>query len=294
MAVSRDDRTDWFKSIQVKGDFAPATMDGYFATVQQWLKEDMEFLRAPIVTWRGRSTWTRAIAFLALVAGVFLPLPLFDSIKGGPSGIEMGYVAVLAGGLVLLADQVFAISSSWMRLTMAEMQVKQVRYRLDFEWAKRRPLLTAENATAEGPALIDVLKTATDACHEIMEMQKQAWTSELRQGMETLRSRLDDDRIALQRLRTERQQEQAKPKTGAVNITVDKPGDLKGPLTVKVGGEEKLKLETVPAKLSVNAVPAGLQTISLSAARADGKPFAYMVTEDIAAGEVKSIAVAVS
>jgi hypothetical protein len=294
MNVPNENKAEWFKSIQVKGDFGPATMDGYFATVQQWLKEDMEFLRKPIVTWRGRSTLMRAIAFLALVAGVFLPLPLFDPIRNGPSGIEMGYVAILAGGLVLLADQIFAVSSSWMRLTMAEMQVKQVRYRLDFEWAKRRPLLTPENAATEGPALIDILKTATDACHEIMETQKQAWTNEIRQGMEALRSRLDEDRISLQRLRTERQQEQSKPKTGAVNITLDKPGDLKGPLAVRIGGEEKLKLETVPAKLSVNAVPAGLQTISLSAFRADGKPFAYMVTEEVAAGEVKAIAVAVS
>lgn len=294
MAEANDSRAKWFTSIKVKGDFGPATLDEYFATVQQWLKEDMDFLRAPIVTWRKRSAWTRAIAFIALVAGVFLPLPLFDSIEGGPSGVEMGYVAVLAGGLVLLGDQIFAVSSSWMRLTMAEMQVKQVRYRLDFEWAKRRPVLTPENAATEGPGLIDILKAATDACHEIMQTQKQAWTTELRQGMEALRSRLDDDRIALQRLRTERQREQAKPRSGAVNITLDKPGDLKGPLAVKVGGEEKLKLETVPAKLSVNAVPAGLQTISLSASRADGKPFTYMVTEDIAAGEVKAIAVAVS
>jgi hypothetical protein len=287
--------TNWFESLEVKGDFTPATLDDYFKAIQQWLKKDMEFFRPTIVSRRLWSNWVRGAAFAALVLGVLLPLPLFDPPKRGIDGLEMGYVAVLVGGLILMFDQIFAISSSWMRLTMAEMQVKQVRYRLDLEWAKRRPLLTPENAATEGPALIDILKAAVDAGHEIMETQKESWTNELRQGMEALRSRLDSDRIALQQLRTQRRQEEARPKAGAINLTIDKPTDLKGPLTVRVGSEERLKLDTVPAKVSVNMVPAGLQTIRVSASRAAAPhdPFEFMVTEAIVAGEPKAVTVAV-
>lgn len=286
---------DWLQSLPVKGDFNPETLDAYFSTVQQWLKSDMDFLGDPIPRWRRKSWWTRLIAFCALALGIVLPLPLFGPIQGWPGGLDLGYVAVLLGGLALMYDQVFNVSNSWMRLTLAEMQVKQVRYRLDLEWAKRRPLLTTENAPTEGPALIDILKTAADACHEIMETQKETWTNELRQGMEALRSRLDSDRIALQQLRTQRQQEESRPKTGAINFTIDKPADLKGPLSIEVGGKERLKLDDVPAKVSVNNIPAGLQTISVTATRAaDSKPFAYMVTEAVTAGEAKAIAVAVA
>jgi hypothetical protein len=287
---------DWFKPLEVKGDFNPETLDAYFVEVQQWLKEDMQFLRAPIAGWRGWSWWIRGVAFVGLALGIVLPLPLFGPIEGWPGGLELGYVAVLIGGLALMFDQVFSVSSSWMRLTLAEMQVKQVRYRLDLEWAKARPDLKPENAATVGPALIDILKAAADACHEIMETQKESWTSELKQGMELLRSRLDSDRIALQQLRTQRQQQQAGPKNGAVNLTIDKPAELKGPLSVKIGNEQRLELATVPAKVSVNDVPAGLQTITVSAARAGdgGKPFAFMVTETIVAGEAKAVAVAVT
>jgi hypothetical protein len=184
-----------------------------------------------------------------------------------------------------------------MRLTLAEMEVKQVRYRFELEWARRRPLLTPENAITEGPALIDILKTALDSAHDIVQTQKVTWTTEIRQGMEALRSRLNEDRVALERLRAEQLQEQSRPKTGAVNITLDKPADLKGPLEVKVGGEVKLRLndQTPPAKVSVNDVPAGLQTIVVSAVRAasPNAPFVYMVSETIPAGDAKALTVSV-
>jgi hypothetical protein len=285
---------DWFEPLQVKGDFKPETLDGYFGEVRQWLTKDMKFLRRPIAPWRLRSYWIRGAAFVALALGIVLPLPLLPPAYAKLTGLEMGYLAVLIGGLILTLDQVFNISNSWMRLTLAEMQVKQVRYRLDFEWSKARPQLTADNGPEVGPGLIDILKAAVDACHEIMETQKESWTNELKQGMELLRSRLESDRIALQQLRTRRDQEEALPRRGAVNLTLDKPLDLKGPLSVKVGDKERLKLESVPAAVSVNDVSVGLQTISVSAARAaDGKPFTFMVTETIVAGEAKAVAVPV-
>ncbi|HEV2817942.1 MAG TPA: SLATT domain-containing protein [Allosphingosinicella sp.] len=292
-AATSADPIKWFKPLPVKGDFTPATLDSYFEAVQLWIEDDMAFLRKPIARWRKRSYRTRGLAFAAVAAGVLLPLPIMNPWPGFPDGLRMGYLAVVLGGLVLLLDRVYNISNSWARLTLAEMQVKQVRYRLDLDWAKQRPLLTSDNGPTQGPILVDLLRAALDATHQIMETQKMAWTTELNQALDALRARLDSDRTALEQLRAQRQQDEQRPTTGAVNLTIDKPDLLKAPITVRVGDKSE-QLQTVPARHSVNGVPAGLQTISLTAARAAGATtFAYSVTEQVTAGQAKTIAVAV-
>jgi hypothetical protein len=290
-----EDPIKWFEPLPVKGDFSTATLDGYFETVQKWIENDMAFLRKPINRWRMRAYWIRGLAFLAAAAGVLLPLPIMGRWSAFPDGLEMGYLAVILGGLILLLDRVFNVSNSWVRLTLAEMQVKQIRYRLDLDWAKYRPALTADNGTTQGPILIDMLRAALDATHQVMETQKTAWTNELSQALDALRNRLDADRASLEQLRTQRQQEEQRPVTGAINLTIDHPELLKPPLVVRVAGEEKLRLmDSVPAQLSVNGIPAGLQAIGITASRATGSvPFDYSLTEPIAAGEAKAIAITV-
>ncbi len=282
-------RSDWFKSLVAKGDFSPGTMDSYFDQVREWLKSDMDFVGSQIGFWRGKSHWIRFFAFLAVAAGVLLPIPLFDAWPGWPTGMEWGYFSIVLGGLVLLLDRTFNISGAWVRLTLAEMKVKQVRYRLDLDWAKRRPLLTESNGLTEGPALIDLLRAATEAAHEIAEGQKVAWTAEMTQALDGLRTRLDADRGALEQLQTQRQEEQQRPTTGAVNIIIAGPDKLKPPLTVSVG-DKQATFQTVPPRLTFNAVPAGLQTIHLVAERKAGAAFDEGVTETIVAGQIKAIA----
>jgi hypothetical protein len=288
------DLIKWFKPLPVKGDFSTSTLDGYFAAVQDRLESDMAFLRTPINRWRMRAYWVRGLAFLAVAGGILFPLPLMKPWPGLPNGLEMGYLAVVLGGLVLLLDRVYNVSNSWVRLTLAEMQVKQVRYRLDLDWAKQRPALTADNGSVQGPILIDLLRVALDATHQIMETQKTAWTNELSQALDSLRSRLDADRASLEQLRSQQREQEQRPTTGAINVTLDKPGDLKPPVLIRVAGEEKLRLDSVPARFSVNGIPAGLQTIGIEAGRAAGSSqFVYSVTERITAGEAKSISVGI-
>jgi hypothetical protein len=282
---------DWFKSLDVEGDFSSQALDKCFHYVQEVLKNDMEFVGKRVPFWRRLSYIVRILAFAAVAAGVLLPIPLFDTEPGRPNGLELGYISVLAGGLVLLADRTFNISSAWVRLTLAEMKMKQVRYRLDLDWARRRPLLST-NPAVEGPALVDLLKAAMDAGHDVMEAQKTAWTTEVTQAMEALRGRLDNDRLTLEQLRSQQRQDRDRPTTGAINLTISAPANLKPPLTVIVGDAERIKYDTVPPHLSIGGIPAGLQTIRLKASPATGSaPFDYSVTEMIVAGEVKPITV---
>lgn len=193
-ATEKKRRSDWFKSLVVKGDFKPATLDSYFDQVRDWIKGDMDFVGGRIHFWYNLSKLIRGLAFLALAAGVLLPIPILKSWPGWPTGLELGYLSIAIGGLVLLLDRTFNISNAWIRLTLAEMKVKQVRYRLDLDWAEKRPRLTEANGGTEGPALIALLRAAADAAHEIAQAQKAAWTTEMTQALAELRRRLDSDR----------------------------------------------------------------------------------------------------
>jgi hypothetical protein len=193
-AAEKKRRSDWFRSLAVRADFSPKTMDSYFAQVREWLKDEMDFVGGRISFWYNLSKFVRGVAFLAVAAGVLLPIPVFPTPAGWPTGLTLGYFAIAVGGLVLLLDRSFNVSSAWVRLTLAEMKVKQIRYRLDLDWATRRPLLTAANGATEGPALIALLRAATDAAHAVSAAQKAAWTSEMTQALAELRSRLEPDR----------------------------------------------------------------------------------------------------
>lgn len=276
--TNSQDRADWFSSLEVGGDFTAPTLDRYFAKIQTWLGEDMAFLRAPIRRWKKKSDRLRMFAFVTLALGVLLPLPILNSWRGWPDGLELGYLAVLAGGLALLLDRVFNVSNSWMRLTLAEMQVRQLRYRLDLDWAKRRPLLSPESAGTEGPALIDMLRTAMDSDHQIMETQKKTWTSELAQAMEAMRARLESDRVSLAQLRAERA---ARPSAGGVTIRIDKPNELVGPVKVSVGSMPAETVDIVPSEWTVVNVPAGLTRVVIEAKRAGAAGAPYKAAQPV-------------
>lgn len=290
-AGSGEDRLNWFKSLEVKGDFKPETFDAYFKHVQGWLANDMVFVRKAIDEYRPRSDWTRRIAFGALALAVLLPLPIFNPAQGWPDGVKLGYVAALVGGLVLMLDRVFNISNSWMRLTIVELQLKQVRYRLDIDWAKRRPLLTDANGVTEGPALLDILVVALDAAGQIIERQKTTWTSELSQAIDALRARLDADRTRLEHVVSERERDRQSPTTGTLSIKIDKPQDLKAPLKLRVGSLPEEIVDPVPQLWAVVDVPAGVARVEVEAERAgpNGGMFRAALPVPVAAGAIKEV-----
>lgn len=290
-AGNTEDRLNWFKQLEVKGDFKPETLDGYFRHVQGWLANDMIFVRKAIDDYRPRSEWTRRIAFGALALAVLLPLPIFDPLEGWPDGVKMGYVAALVGGLVLMLDRVFNISNSWMRLTIVELQLKQVRYRLDIDWAKRRPLLSEANGATEGPALLDILVVALDAAGQIIERQKTTWTSELSQAIDALRARLDADRTRLEHIVTERERDRQNPTTGTLSIKLDKPQDLKAPLKLRVGSLPEESIDPVPQVWPIINVPSGVTRVEVEAQRAaaSGGTFRAALAVPVAAGAIKEV-----
>lgn len=295
--ISKPAPVDWFKDMTISPVLTPAALDGYYEHVRDQLASDMVFLRTPIAGRRRLSYLLKWVALLGLAGGILLPALAPGDVAvpglGVHRGVELAFIAVAAGGIGLAVDRVFNISSSWARLTLAEAAVQKVRERLQFDWAKRRPAITDANAAAEGPALIDLLRDASQESTAIVETQKRTWTTELDAAAASLLAQLDTQRASLAELVRAQQEQASKPTTGAVNIAIDNPANLKGPVVIRINGEEKHRAPAPAANLTVDGIPAGLQAIALEAERSavPPTPFVFEQTVAIAAGAAATLQV---
>ena len=291
----RQSGRSWTKPITVVTTLTPEALDTLYADVDAKLDSDREFLGRTIV-WRRRwSNVVKFVAWLLFSLGVLLPILIVKRELWDRSGVELAMIAIVAGGLLLVADQLFNWSRSWQRLTLAELRVRFMRQMLALEWQKRRPFLTDAAIATEGVALIDLLATATKDANEVMLTQKQAWTSELDQALGDLRARFETQRSSLEKTVQAQQEEAAKPTTGALNIVIDQPADLAGEVVVLVDGKEARKWPAPDAALSVGNVPAGLRVVELRGKRTapEGKDFTFAQSVEVKAGAAAGFSVKV-
>jgi len=288
----------WAKCIPIHDKLDEGALDDYFKSVRDKLTADMVFARRPISRRFWVSGLLRAAALAALAAGLLLPILVperVEFLRAERSGAEMALVAVILGGLILLADQLFNVSRSWARLMLTELKLKSVRETLEMEWAKRRPAITAENAAADGVALIELLQAALTEGTSIMTTQKQTWAAELDEATASLRSQLESHRGTLDQTVREQREEAARPTTGAVNIAIDKPQDLKGPVKLFVNGVEKGGSPAPAASLSLRDLPVGQATIAVESERntTPPTPFHSSNTVNIESGAIATLAIRV-
>lgn len=285
----------WDKPLTIAPTLTPAALDSYFECVQNRLLKDMEYLRVPMRWRRGWSNGLKGAAWLSVAGGILLPslFPPGAANLLGRTGTETAFIIVAVGGLLLLMDQIFNVSGSWTRLMIAELEVRKVRYELEFDWARRRPFVTEDNVMQEGPILIERLLTSVAAAHAIMDAQKRAWAMELEKAMKALEARLEKDRADLAGARSEEKQRDRKPASGAINVTVGKAEAIKPPLAVLVGGAERRIFESsVPKVFTVPDVPAGNASLELRAgAAADAGAWTWSRTVTVPDGGVAEVAV---
>ena len=170
-------------------DFSPSTLDAYYTKVTAYLDEYIVSFQGRREKFKIPAFGIRSVTMLAAAVGVLAPLLVGKGKLLFPAapGVEVGYIAFAFGALALLADQVFACSSSWSRLRLSELQMVGLRNDLEFEWAKQRPLLdAAEDDVAVAHGLLDLLKDAKGKAHLVNESQMKSWTSELSEGRAAL------------------------------------------------------------------------------------------------------------
>jgi hypothetical protein len=173
-------------------DLSAGTLDRYYAQVVNYLDQNIADIRVRRKRFKRPAFVIRALALGFACAGVLLPLlygpgDFFRS----RNGVEAGYIAFAIGALLLLVDQVFAISTSWSRLRLSELQLAGLRNDLEFDWAKQRPLLdSAQDKIASAQALLDLLKDAKSKAHLVNESQMKSWISELAEGHSVLSTKV--------------------------------------------------------------------------------------------------------
>jgi hypothetical protein len=259
--------SSWNKKLPIVTQLTPAGLDQLYDEIDERLDRDIDFLGLPVRWRRMSSNLLKLLALILFAAGLLLPILFAErnslSWSGGRSGSELALVAIVAGGLLLLGDQLFNLSHSWQRLMLSQMRVIGIRQSLWVEWQKRRPFVTDSGMANEKVAMIELLAAALKDTHQEVVAQKQAWASELDAALADLRGRFDTQRGWIEKAVQAEKEEEAKPTTGSVNVTIDRPAELKGEVKLLVDGKEARKWDSPGASLSVGNVTAGMRNLEL-------------------------------
>ena len=291
--------SSWHKKLPVESPLTPAALDALFDDIDGRLDSDIRFLGLPVRWRRMASNLVKLVAWLLVAAGLLLPVLVVGRATlpwvGERSGSELALIALMAGGLLLLADQLFNLSRSWQRLMMAQMRVMGIRQQLALEWQKRRPFVTDSGMATEGVALVELLAAAMRDNHQVMVTQKQAWADELDAALTELRGKLDQQRGTREQAVQAALEEAAKPTVGAINVAIDKPEDLQGEVRLVIDGKVAASWATPAAALSVGGVSPGLRSVQLDGKRKTpaGAEFHSGQSIEVKAGQAAAFAVKV-
>lgn len=282
--------SSWNKSLPVVAPLTLAGLDQLYTEIDSRLDRDIDFLGLPVRWRRICSNLLKLLALILFASGVLLPIIAPDhnalEFAGGRSGSELALVAIVAGGLLLLGDQLFNLSHSWQRLMLSQMRVIGIRQSLWVEWQKRRPFVTDSGMATEGIAMIELLAAALKDTHQEIVTQKQAWASELEVAVTDLRGRFESQRGSIETAVKDEKAVAAKPTTGAINVSIDKPGELDGEVKLIIDGKKAGSYAAPGASLSVGNIQVGLRTVEILAKRKapPEAPFAFSKALEIEAG----------
>ena len=126
----------------------------------------------------------RAIAFAAFSAGFLLPLAN-QVVPFSAHAISWGYVSFAVGGLVLLFDQLFTISTGYARLRTTEMRLLDVLYTLELEWAAYHG-----NASTDHVEAWKILQSASSASRTLNRTQVEEWMADRERSLGVLAGKI--------------------------------------------------------------------------------------------------------
>lgn len=140
-------------------------------------KEENWYIRHRII--HGRLTRLLRVASIILFAiGILWPIVRnnFPEMEG--NNIEIGYISLAIGGLLLLLDKYLGISTGFVRFYIAELDIKKNTYEFIENWqiesVKASNPLTIENILA----LINTLKTFRQSVFTTIQVETGAWATE--------------------------------------------------------------------------------------------------------------------
>ncbi len=250
--------------------------------------------------WRYRLlTWVvRGLSAVALVLGVLLPLSQSnDTVSilrltfSGPA--QVGYACLAIAGLIIGADQVFMISSSWRRYTSAMTKIKTLIKSIEFDWKALREELTEPVPLQESLKAISLFKTLVVGAREIVETETSAWSTDLVKALEQLRSLVNEQKTAVKSLANEEEkmreaaQKLANSTTvGSVRVKLEGAIErLRGSFKITI--DSHVEDRTAPVTtIVVSDVQVGVRKITMSGKDAKGLE---VLAEDVAVVTANSV-----
>jgi hypothetical protein len=179
--------------MEIHGDLSAETLSSYFKHVSAEITAEIRWYKRKRKEGRFLTTSLRTLAVTAAAAGILLPLMenfaeriarglawLFGVPAAQITGAEAAYISLAFGAVLLLIDQVFVVTSGWVRYMITELKLKAALSDLEFEWAERFPRVVAgEGGADEAKAALAALRKARVAANEIVEAETRTWASEL-------------------------------------------------------------------------------------------------------------------
>jgi hypothetical protein len=214
------------------------------------------------------SNVTRGIAAILLAFGVILPLAVTaEKISIGAMSFsgpaQLGVACIALAGLIIGANQVFLISSTWSRYVGAMMKLKTLQQiaRVDWDMLKTKfsdPLTPDDIVTA-----LAHFKSLVADTRQIVETETASWSSDLAKAMDQLKVMVQEQKSVVENLaKEERKALEAAQASGVLRLKLEgQKQRLTGEVTISAGSAKAIK--PVADLLILADVPAGIQNILL-------------------------------
>jgi hypothetical protein len=259
----------WFTA-KVKTDLSNPSRK----VLADYVDERRERIRKIVNWYKTRAFWRRlltvalrcAILAVLLYAGVILLRP---ADQGGtvkflwltfPSQGNAALAAAVIAVILIAANQVFMLSTSWTRYMLAKMDIEVKEQKFTGEWDKLSATLTDENAAAQRNAVIDLISGHLTDVWGVMRAETASWGADLAAAMQRLEQMVKDQRSATETL--VKAADAARPTTSVVRVVIANYKNVSGPLTVTVAGKTASSPAPTPT-LVVADVPTGGHAIEL-------------------------------
>lgn len=270
-----------------------AELDVAFAAALQSAEKESNWYKDRRWTWIFLSWGMRILAAIALALGVILPLsrvsvPWFE-------GAAQAAVACIAfAGLMIGADRVFMISSTWTRYVNAMTKIETLRKAAEFDWIALKTGLADPISTQDTQKAIGLFKALVIDSRKIVETETNSWSEELIKAVEQLRTMIGEQKAATDALLKQEQtareaaQRLASVSThGAIRVKIEGALErLVGSIKVTAAGRSEER-DASTTTIIVPEVTSGIHAIRLEGKDAAGKS---VVAENVA--QVASNAIA--
>lgn len=254
-----------------------AELDLAYAAALQDAGKESDWYKSRRWIWIILSWGTRILAATALALGVILPLSK-ASVPCFESAAQAAVASIAFAGLMIGADRVFMISSTWTRYVNAMMKIETLRKGAEFDWIALKTGLADPVSTQDIQKAIALFKALVIDSRKIVETETSSWSEELIKAVEQLRAMIGEQKAAAETLvREERNAREAAqklasvPTHGAIRVKIEGAFErLAGPIKVTAAGRSQDR-DASTTTVIVPDVASGIHTVRLEGQDAQGK-----------------------